>query len=147
MQKLTEYKPKQTTTTEPKWFLVDATNIRLGKLATNVAELMTGKKNVDNVDYQLSSNYVVIINSDKVSFHPSREKNKFYRRHSGFPGGFKEISFGDQMAKDSRKVIEKAISGMLPKNKLREDIMARIKIFKDGDHSHEAQQPITFDIK
>lgn len=146
MQKLTEYKPKQTKL-EPKWFVVDATNVRLGKLATNVAELIIGKKEVDNVDYQLSNNHVVVINSDKVSYHPSREKNKFYRRHSGYPGGFSEISFGDQMAKDSRKVIEMAISGMLPKNKLREVIMSRVRVFKDGNHGHEAQQPITFDIK
>jgi large subunit ribosomal protein L13 len=145
MQKLTKNKKRQNQS-EPKWYLIDATNVRLGKLSSKVASLLLDKQNVDATTYQLSDNYVIIINSDKVSFHPSRRKNKMYYRHSGYPGGLKQISLGEQMKKDSKKVIETSISGMLPKNKLRSKLISRVKIYKDDQHKLKSQKPINIEF-
>lgn len=143
MQKLTDNKQKEVKTS---WHIIDAAGVRLGKLSTTAAALLIGKNLIDATDYQESGQGVIIINSDKVSYHPKREVNKFYSRHSGFPGGYKEISLGDQMVKDSRKVIESAISGMLPKNKLRQKLLGKLKIYKDANHDQEAQQPISVKV-
>jgi large subunit ribosomal protein L13 len=110
-------------------------------LGSKAAQLLIGKDNVDHVDYQTANAGVVIINSDKVSYFHKRAKNKIYYSHSGYPGGFKATSLGQQMNKDSRKVIENAVSGMLPKNKLRKQFMTKLRVFKDNNHNLEAQQP------
>lgn len=146
MQKLTANKRKSSAKIETKWFIIDATGVRLGKLSTAASNLLLGKNLVDSVDYQLSGQGVIIINADKVSYHPKREVNKFYARHSGYPGGFKQITLADQMTADSRKVIEHSIAGMLPKNKLRDQMLGKLKIYKDAAHEHEAQQPVNVTI-
>jgi large subunit ribosomal protein L13 len=137
MQKLTKYKQE----IEPKWFIIDATDVRLGKISAKVAELFLGKDQVTSVDYEVTPVSVVITNSDKLSYHPRKAKNKIYSRHSGFMGGLKQISLEDQMRKDSRVVIREAISGMLPKQKLRDIYLSQLHIFKDGNHKHAAQKP------
>lgn len=144
MQKLTKVKTKAV---QAKWFLIDAAGVRLGKLSTTAANLLLGKNLVDAVAHQVSGQGVIIINSDKVSYFPTREKNKFYARHSGYPGGFRQISLGEQMRQDSRQVIQDAITGMLPKNKLRKVLLQKLKIYTNEVHEHEAQQPEMVNIK
>ncbi len=142
MQKIT----KPVVVKNEEWYLIDATNIRLGILASNVANKILGKDEPKALTFIPNPRYIVIINSDKVSFFPTRARRKLYSRHSGYPGGFRQVTLGDQMEKDSTFVIEHAIKGMLPQNKLRDKYMAQIKIYKADTHPHVAQQPTEIKI-
>lgn len=146
MQKLTKNKPK-TTVQEPKWYLVDASGVRLGQLASEVSKLLLDKTNPAAVDYQTSSNHVVVTNTDSIDYHFKRENNKIYYRHSGYPGALKQRTLGEQMERDSRKVAEMAISGMLPKNKLREKLMTQVRFYQGAEHEQTPQKPVEYKIK
>ena len=118
------------------WHLIDAEDKILGRLSTQISLLLMGKSKPYFSPHLDCGDYVVVINSSKVKVSGNKSKQKLYRRHSGYPGGFKEITFEKQMEKDPRKVVRHAVSGMLPKNKLRSRRMARLKIFKDEKHSY-----------
>lgn len=139
MQKLTKLAPKKT---NKEWYVLDCTNVRLGKAATTIAKKLMGKDVVTAVDYLPENLGIIALNTDKISYFPKKAKNKFYQWHSGFPGGFKEISLEDQMKKDSTKVLFNAVSGMLPKNKNRDKFLSSLFIYKDADHLHAAQKPL-----
>ncbi|MFW5702489.1 MAG: 50S ribosomal protein L13 [Candidatus Dojkabacteria bacterium] len=145
MQKLTKNKQLNNEQAET-WYLIDAKGVRLGQLASEVSKLLLDKTNPGQTEYQTSNNHIVITNTDLVDYHFKREKNKMYYRHSGYPGGFKQRNLGEQMKLDSRKVVENAISGMLPKNKLRDRYMTQVRIYKDEYHNQEAQKPKTIKI-
>jgi len=119
------------------WHLVDATDQILGRMATRIASLLIGKNKPYTVGYLDCGDYVIVTNATKVKISGDKSTQKLYSHHSGYPGGFKQISFKDQMAKDPTKVIIHAVSGMLPKNKLRADRLARLKIFVDEKHPYE----------
>lgn len=124
-----------------KWYVIDAKDLILGRLSTEVASLLLGKKKVNrspNVDV---GDYVVVINSDEVKVSRNKGGKKTYFRHSGYPGGAKTITFDKQMEKDSTFVIEAAVKNMLPKNKLRDDRMNRLYVYAGSDHKHVAQNP------
>lgn len=122
-----------------QWHLVDLNKQVLGRAATDIAVKLIGKykptysPNLDNGDY------VVVINAKNVQVTGTKSQNKLYQHHSMIPGGFKEINFADLMTKDPKKVIMHAITGMLPKNKLRADRLKRLKIFVDDKHPYEKQ--------
>jgi large subunit ribosomal protein L13 len=118
------------------WHLVDADDQILGRMATKIAQLLIGKNKPYIVGYLDCGDYVVVTNAAKVKITGDKNIQKLYSHHSGHPGGFKQISFKDQMAKDPTKVIIHAVSGMLPKNKLRADRLARLKIFVDEKHPY-----------
>lgn len=147
MQKLTHYTNKNSVADRQQWFIVDAEGVRLGRLASKVASLLIGKDQADNVAYDPNHNHVIVLNSDKVDYHASKADTKFYYRHSGYPGALKSISLQDQMAKDSRKVVEKAIAGMLPKSKQQDKFLGRLEINKNANHNHEAQKPQQINIE
>ncbi len=109
----------------------------MGRLATEIAEVLSGKRKVDYAPNVDGGDYVVVINSDGVIVTGNKKKGKKYYRHSGYPGGLRELTFEELMKKDSRKVIEKAVYGMLPKNKLRAGMMKRLLIYKNKEHSHK----------
>ncbi len=138
MQKLTKYKPQ---IKDQKWYLLDAKGVRLGRLASEAVKLFLYKDISGSVDYMNTNVRVVVINSDFVDYHPRKNKRKKYYRHSGYPGNLKTITLEDQMKKDSRVVIRKAISGMLPKNKLRKRYLAQLYIEKNNEHDKVAQKP------
>lgn len=118
------------------WHLIDAKGKILGRLATQIAKILMGKDKpyyVANLD---CGDYVVVINAADVEISGRKRKQKLYRRHSGYPGGFKEMTFGKMMERDPRKIIRQAVSGMLPKNKLRDRRLARLKIFVDDKHPY-----------
>lgn len=132
-------KTKATKASEIKrnWHLVDVGDKMLGRVSTRIAKLLIGKDKVyysPNLD---CGDYVVVVNAKDVEISGRKRKQKLYRRHSGYPGGFKELTFQQLMQKDPRKVIRQTVKGMLPKNKLRDGRLARLKVFIDGQHSYQ----------
>jgi len=119
------------------WYLIDAKNQILGRLATKIANLLIGKNKPYLVPHLDCGDYVVVINAREVGVTGKKKTQKQYYRHSGYPGGFKKTTFSEQMAKDPRKIIWHAVAGMLPKNKLRDQRLARLKIFVDNKHPYE----------
>jgi len=119
------------------WHLIDAQDQILGRLSTRIAHLLLGKDKPYFVNFLDCGDYVVVINADKVKVTGRKAKQKMYSRHSGYPGGFKQISFEKQMVKDPRKIIRHAVAGMLPKNKLQDKRLARLKIFLGEKHPYE----------
>ena len=123
-----------------RWYLIDAKEKKIGKIATIACNLLRGKDKVEFEAYKDGGDSVVIINSDLLAIHPKKSIGKEYFRHSGYPGGLKKETLGEVMQKDSRKVLHRAIYGMLPTNRLRSSWMKRLKIYKDENHKHKAQK-------
>lgn len=118
------------------WHIIDVQDQILGRVATKISRLLIGKQKVDYLPNLDGGDYVVVINSDGVKVTGKKELNKFYYRHSNYPGGFKQISVHEQRVKDSRQLIVHAVSKMLPKNKLRADRLARLKVFTGSTHPY-----------
>jgi len=126
---------------ERNWYTVDVKDQILGRVATRIASLLIGKDKPEIVPNIDCGDYVVVLNTDLVKLTRGKEFKKIYYKHSGYPGGLKEIVFNKQIEKDSRRVIYLAVKNMLPKNKLREGRMERMFIYKGDEHKHEAQKP------
>ncbi len=133
------FKTKVTKASEIKrsWHLLDAEGQILGRLAVKIASLLMGKEKPYFVSHLDCGDYVVVINATKIELSGDKKMKKVYYRHSGYPGGFKEITFQHQFAKDPTKIIYHAVSGMLPQNKLRDKRLARLKIFAEAKHDYE----------
>ena len=128
-------------TVERKWYVVDATNIPLGRLASKVASILRGKNKptyTPNVD---TGDFVIILNTDKVVLTGKKYEDKFYRYHTGYIGGLKEISYKKLMAERSDLAVYEAVKGMLPKNSLGRKMIKKLRVFKGAEHNHAAQQP------
>ncbi|MBQ4558576.1 MAG: 50S ribosomal protein L13 [Clostridia bacterium] len=134
-------------TVERKWLVVDAANMPLGRVATHVAHLLRGKHKPTYTPHVDTGDYVIVINTDKVILTGDKENKKYYYRHSGFPGGLKEVQYKTLMANRSDFVMEKAVKGMLPKNSLGREMFKKLKVYKGAEHPHEAQQPVNYNIK
>ena len=130
-----------------KWYIVDASQATLGRVATQVATLLTGKDKPQFTKHIDVGDFVIIINAADVKVTGGKESKKVYYRHSNYPGGLKEATLGDKMAKDPTFAITHAIRGMLPVNKLRDDRLKRLKVYADANHKHEAQQPEIISVK
>ena len=122
---------------ERKYHYFDASKKRLGRLAVEVAIELGGKRKVDYVPNIDGGDFAVVVNSDNLIVSGNKMEGKIYNHYSGYPGGIKSIKLKDQIEKDSRKAIEYAVYGMLPKNKLRKTMMKRLLIYKDDNHSHK----------
>lgn len=133
--------PKQTTGNERKWYIIDAEGQVLGRLATKIATKLSGKDRVDFAHHVDNGDYVIVINAEKVAVTGNKEESKMYRTHSGFMGGLKEITLGKLRSKRPTTILEHAVNGMLPKNRLRDSMMARLKLVEGTAHSYEAQKP------
>jgi large subunit ribosomal protein L13 len=129
-------------TIERKFHLVDAQGKILGRLATQIAGFLSGKKKVDFTPHIDGGDFVVVINSDGVRVSGNKNSQKMYHRFSGYPGGITSHSFEEKMKIDSRKVILAAVHGMLPKNKLRKPRLQRLFIYKDASHKHKIDSEI-----
>lgn len=126
---------------ERKWYVVDASDQVVGRLATNVASVLRGKHKptfTPNVD---TGDYVIIINADKVRLTGNKELKKVYVHHTGFPGGRREIPYAEMKEKHPERILEKAIKGMLPHNSLGRQMARKLKIYAGPEHKHEAQMP------
>ena len=132
---------------ERKWYLVDATNMPLGRLASQVADILSGKNKPDFTPHVDTGDYVVIINTDKVVLTGKKLVQKKFRTHSGYIGGLKETDYGTMMAKKSDEVVFKAVKGMLPKTVLGRKQATRCKIYKGAEHEQTAQQPVKVELK
>lgn len=128
-------------TVERKWYVVDAAGMPLGRLASRVASVLRGKNKptfTPNVD---TGDFVIIINTDKVVLTGKKLENKFYRYHTGYIGGLKEISYKKMMAEKSDLAVYEAVKGMLPKNSLGRAMLKKLKVYKGAEHNHAAQKP------
>lgn len=130
-----------------KWHILDASQAPLGRIATQAAELLTGKTKPQFTAHIDCGDYVIVINSDKLKVTGKKLDDKVYYRHTGFPGGIKQETLSEKMEKDSTDVIKKAVRGMIPVNKLRDARLARLKIYKDENHTHNPQQPKATAVK
>lgn len=125
----------------PNWYLIDATNKIVGRLASNIIKYLIGKNKVIYLPHLCQGEYIIIINTDKLIFSSNKLNTKKYFYHTGFIGGLKSITAKEQLKKDSRKIMLLAIKGMLPKNKLSKKILTHVKIYKDNIYNNIAQQP------
>jgi large subunit ribosomal protein L13 len=126
---------------EREWFVVDATDQTLGRLATRIAEILRGKHKPIYTPHLDCGDYVIVVNAEKIHVTGRKLEQKMYYRHSGYPGGLKAISLGDQLQKRPERVIEAAVRGMLPKTKLGRKMFKKLKAYAGPDHPHSAQQP------
>ena len=131
---------------EREWHLIDVKDQILGRASTQIASLLIGKHKVNTVPNLDSGDFVVVINSSEIKLTRGKEKRKMYYKHSGFPGGLKERRFDELMEKDPTAAIKLAVIKMLPKNKLRDGRMARLFVYPEADHKHEAQKPKEFKL-
>jgi len=123
------------------WHLIDVSGQVLGRVAGKISRLLQGKHKVNYVSYLDSGDYIVVINAKKIKVTGKKEKNKVYTRYSGYPGGLKTISYEKMLKQKPEEIIRHAVSGMLPKNKLRDRRLARLFIFPDKDHKFNDKFP------
>lgn len=138
MSKTYSAKPSDVTR---RWVLIDAAEAPLGRVATTIATYLTGKNKPIYTPHIDCGDYVVVVNAANLKVTGNKLEQKKYYSYSGFPGGIKEINLKDKLSKDSASVIEAAVKGMLPKNKLVSARLARLRVFENEDHTHAAQQP------
>lgn len=129
-----------------EWFVIDATDVRLGRLAVQTANLLRGKHKPIFAPHVDTGDFVIIVNADKVSLSGDKLASKITYRHSGYPGGLTATPIGQILEKDARKVIEKAVWGMLPKNRLGRQMLKKLKVYSGPTHPHQAQQATPFEI-
>jgi large subunit ribosomal protein L13 len=131
---------------EKKWYLIDAENKVLGRLATEIAKILRGKNKVYfSPDVECGDN-VIVINAEKVRLTGNKIEDKIYRWHTGYPGGLKERTAKMMLEKKPEFLIYHAVKGMLPKNKLRDKLLKNLKIYKGASHPHQAQKPVKYEI-
>jgi large subunit ribosomal protein L13 len=128
------------------WHVIDATDVVLGRLAVQAATLLRGKHKPTYAPHMDSGDFVVIVNAEKISVSGNKRDDKFVYRHSGFPGGLKQRSVGEMIEKHPDRLVEKAVKGMLPKNRLGRAMGKKLKVYAGPDHPHAAQQPAAFEI-
>jgi large subunit ribosomal protein L13 len=124
-----------------KWYVVDAEGQTVGRLATQVANVLSGKNSPQYTPFLDMGSHVIIVNASKVVFKGSKADQKVYRHHTLYPGGLREISVTEQLAKHPERVLELAVRGMLPKNKLGRAMGKKLKVYAGAEHPHAAQRP------
>lgn len=129
-----------------KWYLVDAEGKTLGRLSTEIATILMGKNKPTYTPSMDTGDFVVVINAEKVELTGNKWRDKFYRYHTGHPGGLKEIRYSELVQRKPEKLIELAVKGMLPKSKLGRAQIKKLKVYAGAEHPHEAQQPETLEI-
>ncbi|MDD3793404.1 MAG: 50S ribosomal protein L13 [Candidatus Gracilibacteria bacterium] len=133
--------PTQLKGDERKWYVIDAQDETLGRLATKIAVILKGKNKASFAPHIDNGDYVIVTNCDKFAVTGKKLTDKMYYRHSGYLGGLKEISLGNLLEKKPTKALELAVFGMLPKNKLRKEMLSRLKLFTGVEHTYVAQKP------
>ena len=139
------YSPKPADVTR-EWHVIDATDVTLGRLAVQIATLLRGKHKPTFAPHVDTGDFVVIINAGKVALTGNKRQTKVAYRHSGYPGGLKQVRYEELLTKRPEKAIELAVKGMLPHNKLARQILKKLKVYPGAEHPHAAQQPKPFEI-
>ena len=132
---------------ERKWYLIDANGKTLGKLAVIIANILRGKNKSIFTPHVDTGDYVVVINSKEIGITGDKLKKKMYYRHSGYPGGLKKRTLEEMLERRPEEVIRHAVRGMLPKNRLANEMIKKLKVFAGPEHSHSAQRPIPLEVK
>ena len=135
--------PTQIPLTERKWYIVDAKGQTLGRLCTKIATIISGKNRVDFSPHMDNGDYVVVTNTKEIVVTGNKEEAKLYRTHSGHMGHLKEVKLSRLRDEKPNKILEHAISGMLPKNRLRQGMMLRLKLVDGSIHGYESQNPVS----
>ena len=133
-------------TVQRKWYVVDAEGMVLGRLASQVAAILRGKNKPTFTSHVDTGDHVIVLNADKVVLTGDKLNQKFYRRHSGYPGGLKETSYKDLMAKKADLAVIEAVRGMLPKNALGRQMIKKLRVYKGAEHDHAAQKPEVLEL-
>jgi large subunit ribosomal protein L13 len=134
-------------TLDQTWYVIDAENQRLGRLASEVARVLRGKNKPTYTPHMDTGDFVIIVNADKVDVTGKKREQKLYRRHSGRPGGMKVETFSDLQARIPERIVEKAVKGMLPKNSLGRKLFTKLKVYAGPTHPHAAQKPQVLTIQ
>ncbi len=129
-----------------QWHVIDATDVVLGRLASQTAILLRGKHKPTFAPHMDMGDHVIIINAEKVALTGAKLEKKRAYRHSGYPGGLKSVSYEELLEKNPVRAVEKAVKGMLPKNSLAAQQLSKLKVYRGAEHPHAAQQPKTFEI-
>ena len=128
------------------WHVVDAEGQVLGRLASRIASILMGKEKPTYTRFLDCGDFVIVVNAEKVRLTGKKLSNKLYYRHSGYPGGLKQMNAAEVLRKHPERLIRSAVKGMLPKNKLGRKMLLKLKIYAGGDHPHQAQQPTTLSL-
>lgn len=131
---------------ERRWYVVDAEGQILGRLASEIAKILKGKHKPIYTPHMDTGDYVIVINAHKIKVTGRKMEQKFYYRHSGYPGGLKGISLAEQLEKHPTRVLEAAVRGMLPKNRLGRRMRKKLKVYAAPSHPHQAQQPEVLEL-
>ena len=123
------------------WYVIDAEGKTLGRMATEIARRLRGKHKPEYTPHVDTGDYIIVVNAEKVRVTGNKAKDKMYYRHTGYPGGLRSMSFEKMVDHAPERTVEFAVKGMLPKNKLGREISKHIRIYKDNNHGHDAQQP------
>ncbi|MGW4643035.1 50S ribosomal protein L13 [Sphaerisporangium sp. NPDC004334] len=139
------FTPKATDV-QRQWYVIDATDVVLGRLATQVATLLRGKHKPIFAPHVDTGDFVIVINADKVALTGNKLEQKKAYRHSGYPGGLRSVSYSELLEKRPDRAVEKAVKGMLPKNSLGRKMAKKLKVYAGSEHPHLAQRPVQFEI-
>jgi large subunit ribosomal protein L13 len=131
---------------ERTWHVIDATDVVLGRLASQVATLLRGKHKATFAPHVDNGDFVIVINAEKVALTGNKRETKLAYRHSGYPGGLRSVTYAELLEKRPERAIEKAVRGMLPKNSLAAQQLSKLKVYTGAEHPHAAQQPKPFEI-
>lgn len=131
---------------ERSWYVIDAADVVLGRLASQAAQLLRGKHKPVFAPHVDAGDFVVIINAEKVALTGNKREAKLAYRHTGYPGGLRDTPYSELLEKNPERAVEKAVRGMLPKNKLAAQQMRKLKVYRGSEHPHAAQQPVPFTI-
>ncbi len=129
-----------------QWHVIDATDVVLGRLATQTAALLRGKHKPTYAPHVDTGDFVVVVNAGKVALTGTKREQKVAYRHSGYPGGLRSVPYTELLDKDPRKAVEKAVKGMLPHNTLGRQMLKKLKVYAGPTHPHQAQQPAPYEI-
>ena len=129
-----------------EWFVVDANGSTLGRLSSKIAHILRGKNKVDFTPHMDMSDFIIVINAEKIKVSGNKEKNKEYWKHSGFPGGGSNTSFSSLKETNPTFIIENSVKGMLPHNKLGNKLIKHLKVYTGSDHPHQAQNPTLLEL-
>jgi large subunit ribosomal protein L13 len=132
---------------ERVWYVVDAENKTLGRLATQIANVLRGKRKPTYTPHVDVGDFVIVVNAEKVAVTGDKRENKLYWRHSGYPGGIRSRTLGDMLEKRPEEVIRKAVKGMLPRNRLARAQLRKLKVYAGSEHPHQAQKPEQLEIE
>jgi large subunit ribosomal protein L13 len=141
------YQPKATDRPEREWLVVDADGKTLGRLATQIADALRGKRKPEYTPHCDTGDFVVVINAEKIVVTGKKRTDKIYYRHSGYPGGLRQRTLNEMLERRPEEVIRKAVSGMLPRNKLARQQINKLKVYAGPEHPHAAQQPKPMEIE